>query len=212
MKFVAAGIVSSFIAFSGSPSFSGICDYRLSELVGSFGAGSAVVGATAVAGSDVAMKAAGIYLITNYTTGAVMLGSTAAGSSAAGTVGIIGGSAGLVGAVASILSAPAVAIGAVASAVAAVGLEGGCYFADERITDYDRVLTVMRAVAAKSEPREFMLVNADKPGRVARILVHTGPGQYDDYRVEDLYLVNGELMNRDWFLNTDIGRIQVMLQ
>ena len=73
----------------------GICDYRLSKLIGSVGSSGAVATTAAVAASDVGMKAAGFYLITNATTGATMIGSTAAGVSGAGIVGIISGTAGV---------------------------------------------------------------------------------------------------------------------
>jgi hypothetical protein len=32
------------------------------------------------------------------------------------------------------------------------------------------------------------------------------------FEVEDLYIVNGVLMNRDWFRNTVIGQIAVVVQ
>jgi hypothetical protein len=76
---------------TGTAAEAKFCDYRLSELIGRVATLSAIGGSTAVAGSPLTMQAAGIYLITNATTGAAMLGSTAAGVSAAGTVGTIGG-------------------------------------------------------------------------------------------------------------------------
>lgn len=78
-----------------------------------------VAGVSALAGAG--MNAAGLYAITNATTGAVMLGSTAAGASAAGTTGIIAGTSGLIGAAGAVLMSPAVIGGC---ALVAVGVGG----------------------------------------------------------------------------------------
>lgn len=106
-----------------------ICDYRPSNLVGGTTATATGVATGATAAAGVGMKAAGIYTITHATSGAVMLGSTAAGASAAGTAGILAGTAGFLGTVGAVLMSPLVIVPA---AVAAVGLgayEGGCYLA-----------------------------------------------------------------------------------
>lgn len=104
------------------------CDYRPSKSVVSAATGI-VAGGTAATG--VGMKVAGIYAITNATTGAAMLGSTAAGASAAGTAGIIAGSAGIIGAVGAALLSPFVLIPAAVTAVGAGVYEGGCYLVDK---------------------------------------------------------------------------------
>ncbi len=211
-----AGLLFSVFSFGASSSYAGVCDYRLSELllsnsVSDRAVGTAAAGVMGAGAAGTAFSAAGFYLIVNGTTGATMVGSTMAGASAAGTVGILSGTSGIVGTAASIVSAPITVFVAGVAAVGEIGLEGGCYFADERITDYDSVLNLMRKVAAQEGPAEFMLVNADLPGHVARIVVHVGPAKYDGYDVSELYVVNGELMNDDWFLNTDIGNIKVVI-
>jgi len=71
------------------------------------------------------MNAAGLYVIVNGVTGATMLGSTAVGTSAAGTVGIIAGTSGTIGAAGAILMAP-VTIGVLS--VAALSTIGYLYF------------------------------------------------------------------------------------
>lgn len=85
-KVVASFALAGFLA---QPVFAGVCDYRPSQLIG--GKSTTVVagdsGATVATG--VGLKAAGIYTLTRATNGAAMLGSTAAGVSAAGTTGII---------------------------------------------------------------------------------------------------------------------------
>jgi hypothetical protein len=68
---------------------------------------AAGVAAGASAAAGIGMNVAGLYVITNATTGAAMLGSTVAGASAAGTAGILAGTGGLVGAVGAVLLAPA---------------------------------------------------------------------------------------------------------
>ena len=73
------------------------------NVLGALAASSAATGA--------GMKAVGLYSIVNATTGATMLASTAAGSSAAGTVGILAGTSGVIGAVGGFLMAPAVIVG-----------------------------------------------------------------------------------------------------
>lgn len=104
-----------------------ICDYRPSQLIGgtTTGAVAGSAGATAVTG--LGLKAAGIYTLTHATTGAAMLGSTAAGASAAGTTGIIAGSAGFLGTVGAVLMSPFVIGPAIVTAVGVGTYEGGCY-------------------------------------------------------------------------------------
>ena len=106
-------LASGFFAQTALADF---CDYRPSKSVGSAATG-VVAGGTAVTG--IGMKVAGIYAITNATTGAVMLGSTAAGS------------AGIIGTVGAVLLSPFVLIPAAVTAVGAGAYEGGCYLADK---------------------------------------------------------------------------------
>ena len=68
--------------------------------------------ATAVSASGAALNVAGIYSVTNAATGATMLASSAAGSSAAGTVGFLAGTHGVIGAIGATLIAPQVIVGA----------------------------------------------------------------------------------------------------
>ena len=77
----------------------GVCDYRPSKLIGEKTTGVVAGGTGVVAATGMGLKAAGIYTITNATTGATMLGSTTAGASAAGTTGIIAGTGGVLGSI-----------------------------------------------------------------------------------------------------------------
>ena len=183
------------------------CDYRPSLLVGGEAAGAVGAGGAAVAATGIGAQVAGFYTLTHAVTGATMLGSAAGGASAAGTVGIMGGTAGLIGTVGAILMAPATII---AGTVAAVGVgvyEGGCYFADERITDYDEVLSVMQSIALKANPNIIRLIDVE--GRM-QFQIGDQSVEEENYWVEDLYIVNGVLMNRDWLSNTVIGRVDFM--
>lgn len=109
----------------------GICDYRLSNLIGTGGTTAVAAGSGAVAGAGGAGTAASLYTITHATSGAVMLGSTAGGASAAGTVGIMGGTAGAGAAVMGVVLNPFVWIPAAVTAVGVGALEGGCYLASD---------------------------------------------------------------------------------
>ena len=127
-KIAVALLLSGLLA---KTAIAGVCDYRPSQLIG--GATTvAVAGSTgAAAATGVGMKAAGLYALTNATTGAAMLGSTAAGASAAGTTGIIAGSAGLLGTAGAGLMSPFVIIPAAVAAVGIGAYEGGCYLSDK---------------------------------------------------------------------------------
>jgi hypothetical protein len=100
--------------------FAGACDHRPSRLIAGGTAAAVVIGGEG-------LKAAGLYTITNFTTGATMLGSTAAGTSGAGTVGIISGTAGAIGTAASALMSPFVLVPAGLVVLGAAGYEGACY-------------------------------------------------------------------------------------
>lgn len=128
------------VTLGSQAALAAVCDYTPSNLIKNGGkpAAAGVAGATAattgatVAATGAGMKAAGLYSITHASSGLAMLGSTAAGSSAAGTVGIIGGTAGFLGTAGAVLMSPLVII---PGAVAAVGVgvyEGGCYLARDK--------------------------------------------------------------------------------
>lgn len=139
-----------------------------------------------------------------------MIGSTAVGSSAAGTVGIMGGTAGVAGTVASIISAPVTIVAGAVTAVGVSVVEGGCYFTDERITDFGQVLAVLEKVDEKAEKQHFELVRTT--AAPAYILINFDGSGLARFEVADLYIVNGELLHRDWFLNTSLGYIAATIE
>ena len=48
-------------------------------------------------------------------------------------------------------------------------------------------------------------------GAVSRVRIADEDGVYQFYEVENLYIVNGELLHRDWFFNTRLGNIAAAL-
>jgi hypothetical protein len=190
----------------------GVCDYRLSQWANTAAAGGAVIlgGAGSTVGPT-SMAIAGLYFIPNGTTGALMLGSTLAGASGAGTIGIIAGSS-WAASVLAVLTAPVTLLVAAGTTITVGGLEAGCYFADERITAEEDVLAVLRQVALTANEEYFKLFDvnereASETGTVSRVRVPDEDGKYQFYDVSDLYIVNGELLHRDWFMNTSLGNI-----
>lgn len=111
--------------------FGEACDYTPSQLIGGEATIAVEGAAVATAATGVGLKAAGIYAITHATSGAAMLGSTAAGASAAGTTGIIAGTAGFLGTAGAVLMSPFVIISAAVVAVGVGAYEGVCYFASD---------------------------------------------------------------------------------
>lgn len=179
-----------------------VCDYKPSKLAGEAASAIAagVGGSVVVAGAG--MKAAGFYTLVHAGSGLTMLGSTAVGTSAAGTVGIMAGTAGAAGTVAAILMAPVtIAVGA-ATAVAVGGFEAACYFQVDRVTDPKTVESILISVAQHDAS---VAVLPDPKGLVLRLGQEKGSYQY--YLVENLYIADGHLKHDDWFLDTDLGAV-----
>lgn len=200
--------------FAGQGATAGPCDYRPSLLVGSGTAGALAAAGSGAAVAGAGAKAAGFYTLVHAGSGLTMLGSTAGGASAAGTVGIMGGTAGVLGTAGSILMAPATVAGAAAAGVGIGVYEGICYFWDERVTDYDEVMVRMELIAENANPESFRLLkhyDAGQPGPSIKVKNHAD-GSWDQYFVENLYIVNNVLMHRDWFRNTTIGNLGFVQQ
>lgn len=185
-----------------------VCDYRPSYLLGGEAAAAIATGGTSTAAAGSGMVLAGFYTLTHSTSGLTMLGSTMAGSSAAGTIGIIGGSGGLVGAASAILMAPATIISAAAVSVVTIGFEGAClYLVDERITEFDQVLQIVEGLAQNADPNYFMLISASGDPEDSQVLIRNEDGRMDIFDVEHLFIVDGFLKYDSWTLNTTIGRV-----
>ena len=203
-KKIAFGLVAVMSLFS-SQAVAKVCDYRLSELMGGGATGTVagVSGTAAVVG--VGAKAAGFYTLTHAVTGATMLGSTAGGASAAGTVGIMGGTT-VLGPVAAVVMSPFLFIATAVVGVGIIGSEAYCYFQDERITDEKAILDLMKKFDKQADADHFKLV---KHGGKDAIRVKIGD-ESEVFLVENLFIVNGVLKHDDWFRNTVIGHVNFM--
>lgn len=192
--------------------FSGVCDYRLSQLVSPTAATAVVTaGGAGASVGPATMALGGLYFFPHAASGSVMLGSTLAGASGAGTVGIIGGS-GFAAGVLAVLTAPITLAVAAGTAVTVGGVEAGCYFVDERITEEEEVVAILRQAALTSNEDYFKLFDvsgeeAAETGAASRVRIPDEDGTHQFYEVENLYIVNGELLHRDWFFNTSLGNI-----
>ncbi|WP_372993629.1 hypothetical protein [Sulfitobacter sp.] len=195
-----------------STSFAGVCDLRLSRLVGP--KTSTTVMAAGGAGASLgpsAVALGGLYFFPHATSGTLMLGSTLAGASGAGTIGIIGGS-GFAASALAVLTAPVTLLLAAGTTVTVGGLEAGCFFVDERITKEKEVLAILRQVNVTADDAVFKLFevsdeDAAETGAVSRVRIPNENERYDFFELKNLYIVNGELFHRDWLLNTPLGNI-----
>lgn len=184
------------------------CDYRPSRILGGTASSAVIGGGLGVGAATGTASALGIYTLVNAGSGLTMLGSTMAGASGAGTIGIIAGTGGAVGTAGAVILNPFVWVPAAIIGVGGGGFEAACAFlVDERITEYDDVLAIMRSFATHADPKYFQLVENAIP---AFIRISTGDGKWVRYNIEDLYIVDGMLKHRDWGPNTQIGRVVLL--
>lgn len=198
--------IGLWLALSTSAASAAVCDWRPSQFFGA--ATAAVTGGSAVA-IGTGMKAAGFYTLVNAGSGLTMLGSTLAGASGAGTIGIIAGTGGVIGTVGAILMAPITAVVGGVAALGGAGFEATCYFTDERITDYSEVLAIMQHLDEHHDPERFRLI-LGIPGRQddAIHIWNAETEELDRYLVSDLYFVNGRLWaSRSWRRDQDLGML-----
>lgn len=184
-----------------------ICDYRPSRLVGDTVSGAAKAATGAVAhvtgaqGAQGTQSDNGFYTLVNATSGLTLLGGKLAASGGAAAGLLEGGGA----AAAAAMANPMVWVPALILGAGGAGYEATCaYFVDERITDYDHVLMIMRDFEAHSDPRYFRL---EEDTLTPFIEIHDETGTRATYRVEDLYIVDGMLKLRSWGPNRKIGRV-----
>jgi hypothetical protein len=184
------------------------CDYRPSRILGDAGSKAVIGGGVAVTSTTGAAAALGVYTLVNAGSGLTMLGSTMAGASGAGTIGIIAGTGGALGTAGAIILNPFVWVPAALVGVGGGGFEAVCAFlVDERITEYDEVLSVMESFAAHADPNYFSIVTNAIP---AFISLSDGKGTWENYDIEGLYIADGVLKHRDWGPNTVIGRVVLL--
>ena len=194
--------------FTATQSYAEVCDYRPSRVLGKAESTAVITGTTVVTTTSGAASALGVYTLVHASSGLTMLGSTMAGASGAGTIGIIGGTGGAIGGTVAIIMNPFVWVPAAIIGVGGGGFEAACAFlVDERITKFEDVLKVMRSFAAHADTNYFELVEKSIP---PIIRLADGKGNWQTYKVEDLYIVDGILKHRDWGPNTDIGRVVLL--
>ena len=203
---IIVAVVSILLA---GQSYAAACDYKPSRLAGTVGSmvGTAVAGTTSAAG--VGMNAAGYYTLVHSTSGLTMLGSTAAGTSGAGTVGIIGGSAGAAGTAGAVLMSPITITAGVITVVVAGGYEGICYLRVDRVTDPYAVLEVLERLAEDDE--NVSIINNQQGIKLLQVVTEDGTEQYV---MRDLYIADGELKYRGFIrhwkrlgLNPTVGSV-----
>jgi hypothetical protein len=197
------------ICTSVAPVYANTCDYRPSRILGDTGSKAAIGGALSISSATGAATAMGVYTLVNAGSGLTMLGSTLAGASGAGTIGIIAGTGGALGTAGAIILNPFVWVPAAIVGVGGGGFEAVCAFlVDERITEYEEVLAVMKSFAAHADPEYFRIVTNAIP---AFIRLSDGKGSWTRYDIEDLYIVDGMLKKRAWGPNTNIGRVVLLI-
>ena len=196
------------IVASAAPAHADTCDYRPSRMLGDTASAAAIGGGLAITTTTGTASALGVYTLVHAGSGLTMLGSTIAGASGAGTVGIIAGTGGAIGTAVGIALNPLVWIPAAVVGVGGGGFEAACAFlVDERITEYDDVLAVLKSFATHADPKYFRLVTNAIP---AFISLSDGEGTLSRYNIEDLYIADGVLKHRDWGRNTVLGRVVLL--
>jgi len=210
MKITPVLILSAVTTLGTSSAYADVCDYRPSQVLGSATTATAAIitggGATVGAGA----KLAGVYTLVNASSGLTMVGGTWAGASAAGTAGILAGTGGVIGSVVAFVTAPVTIVVGAVTAAGIGAFEGACFFTDTRITDYDEVNAIVRDIAVTA-PNDLYRYIPGQPSEQDDVIQVRDPDspevRYDEYRVENLYIVNGVLKHRDWGPNTTIGLI-----
>lgn len=153
-KMLTCGVLVIVNCASATFAFADACDYGPSRLLGETGSKIVIGTGGVVAGTTATATAAGVYTLVHAGSGLTMLGSTMAGASGAGTVGIIAGTGGAIGTLGWIALNPLVWVPAAIVGVGGGGFEAACAFLiDERITDYEDVLAVMQSFAVHADER-----------------------------------------------------------
>lgn len=201
-------ILSTIVSLLPVAAQAGLCDYRLSELVARRESPAVEAARAASAAPDDTTPM--LYLMINPITGETSVGATGTGapqpdaSFLVRTARVLGSAVALVGA-----DSPLLSIG---GTVAGVGLEAVCRMGDERITDYDEVLGIMRAVDTSMPPDLFAVIEPGEEREDAFIRFSRNDGYSpSEYPVKDLYILNGRLYLRTWGVNEVLGDIAVFI-
>ncbi len=191
---------AAFGGAAGPAASQGFCKHRPSEVLRGEFVGSMAAGARSAA-STLAARAGGALTLTNTVTGTSLLGSNAA----AGTIAQIGSTAS--NAATGVAAVPGIAV---AGATAAIGLgvfEGVCFFRDERITDHDKVLDVLKTISAFADPAYFRVEHRGVDRDKDVLVLEDVSGEMNEYAVQKLRIVNGVLWHRQRGRDVAIGDV-----
>lgn len=188
---------AALLAMNATAAPAAVCDYKPSRLLGTMTAAGG--GAGSVAG------AVGHYTLVNAQSGLSMLGTAAL---TGGTGAVVSGVSGFLASAIAFVTAPATIVAGSVTAVALGGYEGACYFAVERVTDRDLVVSILRSMEARADPDRFILVTPESTGELTLVLRDPAtPETVRTYEVRNLYIADGMLLHRDRLLNTRIGKV-----
>jgi len=200
--------LSLAIAIFSTPAFADLCNNRPSKWFGNQGTGAIGATGAVTASAGIGAQAAGFYTLTHATSGAVMLGSTAAGSSAAGTVGIIANTGGIIGSGFAFIMSPFVIIPAAVVAGGIVAVEGGCaHFADLKISDYDDVDILVWRLSLDLGPDVVRYEANSHAPKAAALTIRMQDGTMERFSVADLYVLEGELFAKRMLRDESLGLI-----
>ena len=184
-----------------------LCDYRLTSLASRPNSPAVEAARAAAPVADPASPM--LYLMIDPLTGETSAGVT--GDARAPDQNLLMRTARLLGAAVAIVGRDS-PLSTVGGAVAGAGLELVCQFRDERITEYDEVLGVLRQIDLTMPPDLFAVIEPGLERRDALLRLSRNDGfAPSEYRVDDLYIVNGQLLHREWGLNAVVGDIAIFL-
>lgn len=206
-KSLAAAVTAALIAVTPSIGLAAACDYKPSKLFGRVTSTTTDAGAAHVS-ADVANTAAGSYTLLHAQSGTSLLNRAVSGRSVSGTVAAASGASGILATLASIATAPVTLIAGAVTAVAVGSYEGACYFSVERVTDNDKILTILQDMERTANPDYFWIETPeDADGPVIYVRDVEDANVLKSYEVERLYIADGLLKHRDRALNTTIGKV-----
>ncbi|WP_370205220.1 hypothetical protein [Pararhodobacter marinus] len=188
-----------------------ICDYRLSQFL-TRNASPAVNAASEAARTQTGTGDAMLYILVDPRTGRAHVGATEPGDAGADDGGLLASTARLLGSAVALVGrdSPLLSVG---SAAVSLGAEAFCRFGDERITEYDDVLDILRTVDLTMPPDLFAVVEPGLEEHDAFIRLSRNDGfGLSEYRVDQLYIVNGTLMHRQWGVNEVVGDIAIFMR
>lgn len=207
MRLASCSIVTLLTLASPALADVKLCDYRPSELIGTHSGalkGAAAVGSMAGVPAVGGAGMKGFYVLSDVV-GAPANDAVEPEKKRLGLKDAAGLVSSAVSAVSSaaMLSPAALAAGAVAG-VGMAGMEKVCQLRDERIDDPQAVMLILYQVADNADPEYFARTTVE--GDPA-IRVRQDDGGHADYKMADLYIVDGEIRHRKLGRDTVVGTL-----